>query len=99
MEWFYENNLVEDLSDEKWVHQIEETMIDEVSYEGKIRMFPLNKTFISFCYNKDIFEYFNIEIPKNYDDFIKICELLKEYNILPIALGSRDYSGYIYTIK
>lgn len=97
MEWFYENNLVEDLSHEKWVQQIDETMIDEVTYEETIRMFPLNKTFICFCYNKDLFEELNIEIPKDYDDFIKICELLKKHNKLPIALGSRDSSGYIYT--
>lgn len=97
MEWFYNNNLIEDLSKEAWVSRLEEKALKEATYKGKVGIIPLNKTFICIGYNKSIFQKIGLQIPKNYDDFYKLCNLLKANNVLPIALGSRDSSGYIYT--
>ena len=96
MEWFYRNQLAMDLSGEDWVSRLEEDARKDVTYEGTIRMLPMNKTFICIGYNKTLFDRLGCEPPDNYEDFVQICEKIRQTGILPIALGSRDSSGYIY---
>lgn len=96
MEWFYQNKLAEDLSSEEWVERLDVTTREDATYEGSVRMLPLNKTFICIGYNKELFKQLGCDLPNNYDEFLQNCEKLKENGILPIALGSRDSSGYIY---
>ena len=96
MEWFYKNGLTFDLTDEEWVKRLDADTEADVTYENTIRMLPLNKTFICIGYNKEIFDRYECEIPQNYDEFLDICETLKINGILPMAIGSRDASGYIY---
>lgn len=96
MEWFYQNNLALDLSDEEWVDYLDANTKADVTYDGTIRMLPLNKTFICIGYNKDLFIQFGCESPRNYEGFLNICETFKNNDILPLAIGSRDSSGYIY---
>lgn len=96
MEWFYRNQLAMDLSGEDWVPRLEDEARRDAAYEGTVRMLPMNKTFICIGYNKTLFGRLDCNPPQNYNDFMEICEKIKEAGILPIALGSRDSSGYIY---
>lgn len=97
MEWFYQNGLAMDLSAEAWVNGLDANTKADVTYDETIRMLPLNKTFICIGYNKDMFQRLGCEAPQNYADFLEICEKLKENGVLPLAIGSRDSSGYIYS--
>lgn len=38
-------------------------------------------------YNKDIFQELNLEVPETWDEFINVCQTLKDNGYLPIALG------------
>lgn len=96
MEWFYQNRLACDLSGEEWVDRLDSKTRDDVTFDSEVKMLPLNKTFICMGYNKGMFEKYGCGLPGNYEEFLAICETLKSEGILPIALGSRDSSGYIY---
>ncbi len=42
-------------------------------------------------YNKDIFKEYNLEIPKTWDEFIKVCQTIKDgKKYTPLALGLKD---------
>ncbi|MCR5784420.1 MAG: extracellular solute-binding protein [Eubacterium sp.] len=41
-------------------------------------------------YNKDIFERYGLSEPKNYDEFIEICETLKNEGVTPIVLAGAN---------
>lgn len=41
-------------------------------------------------YHRDIFAENNIEIPKTFDELVKICETLKEKGLIPISIFGKD---------
>ncbi|MBS4192070.1 carbohydrate ABC transporter substrate-binding protein [Bacillus sp. FJAT-49705] len=42
-------------------------------------------------YNKNIFQEYNLEIPKTWDEFIKVCQTIKDgKKYTPLALGLKD---------
>ena len=58
--------------------------------DGKQYSLPI-RTCVNFVlYNTAIFEEYNISVPKTWDEFMNVCEVLKENNITPIALGDAE---------
>jgi len=41
-------------------------------------------------YNRDIFEQYNLNEPDNYNEFLELCEKLKEAEIIPIGVAGGD---------
>lgn len=42
-------------------------------------------------YNKNIFKEYNLQVPKTWDEFIKVCETIKEgKKYIPLLLGGKD---------
>lgn len=41
-------------------------------------------------YNKKIFKKLNLKEPKTYQQFLKVCEILKQNKITPLTIGARD---------
>ncbi len=41
-------------------------------------------------YHKDIFAKYNIEIPKTYDELVKVCETLKGKGLVPMSIVGKD---------
>jgi len=51
-------------------------------------------------YHKDIFEENGIEIPKNFDEFMDICNKLKEKDIVPISvMGKGGWAPQLYMVQ
>lgn len=42
------------------------------------------------CYNKDIFAQYNLEVPKTWDDFERVCDTLLQNGIIPYAAGNAE---------
>lgn len=86
----HEENL-EDLSNEEWVENLTDVGKDFVTVDEKVYCYP-NGGINSFgiVYNKEIFEKNNISIPKNIEEFEKVCETLKSKNITPIMISMKD---------
>lgn len=58
--------------------------------DGKTYAFPLELNIVPVYYNKAIFAKYNLEVPKNYQEFIQVVETLVNNDVVPIALGNRD---------
>lgn len=54
-EWA-EGGWLTDLSNEDWVKNIPQNILDSVSYDGKVYAFPYSVCYTGFFYNMDIFE-------------------------------------------
>ena len=59
--------------------------IDEHYY-----LLPITQHYVSFYYNKKIFTDYKLIPPKTWDEFIAVCEALKQNNIKPIGLGAKN---------
>lgn len=61
-----------------------------VEYQGQKYLLPLTQHFIGIFYNKRLFEAHGLLPPDTWDDFLALCETLKNAGVTPIALGARD---------
>jgi raffinose/stachyose/melibiose transport system substrate-binding protein len=64
--------------------------LDAFSVDEKPYAVPLELNITPVYYNKEIFEKYNLEAPKTYDEFLKVVETLVENKVTPITLGNKD---------
>jgi len=57
---------------------------------GKTYALPLEFNVAPVYYNKKIFAQYGLQVPKTYDDFLKIVKTLATNGVEPIALGNKD---------
>ena len=80
--------------DSFWKEKELDTIISEIisnaikSDDGSHRLIPLNYHYVGMFYNKKIFQKYNLEIPKTWQEFLALCQQLSNLNIQPISLGS-----------
>ncbi|KKK39406.1 sugar ABC transporter substrate-binding protein [Mesobacillus campisalis] len=66
-------------------------------YDEKIYGLPLGISLYTFYYNKEIFEKNGLEVPKTYDEFLNVVDVLKETGIYPIAMANQPkWPGAFY---
>lgn len=59
-------------------------------YNGEVYGLGEVQSTSGILYNKKIFERYNISEPTTWEEFLKICVLLKNYGITPIGVGGSD---------
>lgn len=64
--------------------------LDAFSVEEKTYALPLELNITPVYYNKEIFEKYNLEAPKTYDEFLNVVETLVDNDVTPITLGNKD---------
>jgi raffinose/stachyose/melibiose transport system substrate-binding protein len=58
---------------------------------------PADVAAVVFWYNRDVFAKHGVKPPKTYDEFIAVCEKLKNAGVTPLALGNSDkWPGAFY---
>ncbi len=61
------------------------------NYDGEQYLIPyVQDVTIMLWYNKDIFDRLNLQEPATWDEFLKVCQALKDNNITPILMGNAD---------
>lgn len=93
-EWA-EGGWLTDLSNEDWVKNIPQNILDSVSYDGKVYAFPYSVCYTGFFYNMDIFEELNLSVPTTVSEFRAVCEALAAAGYTPIAVGGGS-AGWVY---
>jgi multiple sugar transport system substrate-binding protein len=66
------------------------TVIDSVTFEQNIYALPISYYQIGFYYHKPLFSKLGITEPSNWDQFLVVCEILKNNNVSPIYIGSKS---------
>lgn len=59
-------------------------------YEGVCYGVPRYATTLGIIYNKDIFDGLGLSEPDTYEDFLQICQQVKDAGRNPLALGAAD---------
>ena len=75
-----------DLSQEDWIQQVSEGYQTAASYDGAIYAVPTDTSNVAgVFYNKKVFDDLSIEIPETWDDFLSVCQTIKDAGIDPIT--------------
>jgi raffinose/stachyose/melibiose transport system substrate-binding protein len=98
-----QNNLFTDLRDSEVVKSgifYDLALSSMTLQDGTVYGLSWNYLAVGAFYNKDIFAKYNLDIPKDWDAFLQVCETLKENGVTPIVspLGDGWTSQYpLYT--
>lgn len=78
------------LDNELWVERILNK--DVLSAHGHIYSFHVSQDtgMQGVVYNKDIFEELGLDIPTNYEEFLAVCEAIKEAGYTPVFMPFKD---------
>jgi len=60
------------------------------SYNGHKYVVPVTQHYVAFFYNKKLFETHGLVAPRTWDEFLQVCQKLKDAQVTPLALGSRE---------
>ncbi|MFT6988728.1 MAG: multiple sugar transport system substrate-binding protein [Paraglaciecola sp.] len=63
-------------------------VVDSISFEEKIYALPMSYYQIGFYYHKPLFSKLGIAEPQNWEEFLAVCEVLKQNNVSPIYIGT-----------
>lgn len=79
------------LDNEPWASRIVNK--DVLSYDGHIYGFHVSQDtgMQGVVYNKDIFKQLGLSIPKNYEEFLAVCDKIKAAGITPIFMPFKDF--------
>lgn len=95
-----ENGLLEDLTD-LWpeyvtANGVSADIAESFTVDGKIYAVPYSIIYNTLIYNKNVFAEYNLEIPETFDEFLTVCQTLKDNGITPIALKNDSWAGFIW---
>lgn len=86
-----------DFREAVWVHDLTVQSINQTIYNGKVIGLPHWEASISgTIYNKKIFEKLDLQVPKNQEEFLVVCQTLKENGIIPVYLPYKEISTLLY---
>lgn len=82
-------NLTEALdADPEWKSSFIEGTLDPLTYDDQIYGIPTQTTLATMYYNKQIFADNGLEVPTTYDEFLNVCETLKNNGVTPMTLAA-----------
>ena len=74
------------LNDQPWIKNIDQAFLDAGELNGNYYAVPTAPSNVGgVFYNKKVFEEYGIEIPKTWDEFLAVCDELKNDGIIPVA--------------
>ncbi len=77
--------------DESALGGINKSLMESVTFDGKVYAIPLDVGGMGYFYNKDMFEEAGItELPKTFSEFVKVCDTLSKGEDGVIASGFKD---------
>lgn len=74
--------------DEEWKNSFNGGILDPLTYDGEVYAIPTQQSTAIMYYNKAIFDKYGLEVPTTYDEYVQVCDTLKENGVTPVALAS-----------
>ena len=78
------------LSEFGFVDHITEDLRKECTINNNVYGVPLDIQMYGVFYNKDLFQKYDVSIPKTHDEFIQICDLFMSKDIIPLVHSFKD---------
>lgn len=77
-------------ADPEWKNSFLPGILDEFTFQGKVYAVPLGHNVTVVFYNKEIFSRYNLQPPSTYSEFLNVCRVLHENEIIPLAMGNKE---------
>lgn len=74
--------------DEEWKNSFNDGTLEQLTYDNEVYGIPTQQCMAVMYYNTAIFDQYNLEVPTTYDEYVQVCDTLKENGITPVALAS-----------
>lgn len=88
---YTKSNYLMPLDGEPWTSQMGEGALKQYTVDGKLYAMPHGAfNTIGVFYDKKVFEKLNVTIPKNWQEFVTVCETIKKAGVTPIVLPSKE---------
>lgn len=92
---YVENGKVYSLSeamekDPEWKERFYSGMLDGTTFDDQVYALPSTQSLYVVYYNKEIFNNLGLTEPKTWDEFMNVCNTLKENDIIPISIGGQE---------
>ncbi len=91
--FFIGKGLILDISDvykqEGWYSKFSEAFVNLSTMNGKQYFVPTNWYWWAVFYRKSVFQKLALSTPKTWDDFLKVCEKIKQSGMSPITIGTK----------
>lgn len=92
---FARNGYMKDLSDMDIVKELPDTYKDAYTYDGKVYAYAPDSWIGGMFYNKDLYEEYGLEAPKNWDEFLEQAEVFMEHGIKPVSMAGTQLMDMI----
>lgn len=87
---FDEKGYIYDMTNLSFTENLSQDALIQSTYDGKVFSLPLSYTCFGFIWNVDMLKKYDLELPENLDEFLNVCETLKENGILPYG-ANKDF--------
>ncbi len=91
--FFIDKGLIMDISDvwesEGWNESYPAGFRAMSSVDGKQYFLPASWYWWGIYYRKDIFDQYGLEPPETWEEFLQLCETLKENGVVPLTIGTK----------
>lgn len=87
---FYEAGYLEDLSDQPFVDTVYDSVIDSVTYDGKVLALPMESLAWGYLYNKDIFDAYDLTPPMTLSEMETVVDTLNQNDETPFLLAFQE---------
>lgn len=74
-------------ADPEWKESFLHGLLEPLSFDGKLYAIPTQSAFCVMFYNKQIFKDNGVSVPTTYEEFLNVCETLKNNGVTPMALS------------
>ncbi len=80
-------NQVNPYTGKGWLDGLDSNLIERYRFEGKAYTLPIDYIDIAVFYNRDLFTHLQLQIPQTWDEWLELCQKVKEEGYVPIAIG------------
>lgn len=90
-------DLTEDLDhDYDWKSSFDQNNWKYTTFDGRIYGLPLEIIYEGLFINRDLFEKYNVKVPRDYQELKSAVVKFKQYGIIPIAFNCKAEGTYLY---
>lgn len=87
---YYEAGYLADLSDAEFTNSVYDSVLESVTYDGKIVALPLESLAWGYLYNKDIFAQYNLTPPQTLSEMEEVVNTLNANDQTPFLLAFQE---------
>ena len=93
------NDLIDKYRDQYDLDDISATAWEGGSIDGKIYGIPATANTLHLAYRSDLFEKYNLKVPKTYDEIMEACKVLKKESSIDVPFTLDLSAGWAWEIE